>query len=69
MISISKIATDKKTGMTLADLRTFVQDCMNRDLPDDAEITARGRLERADPEDHRKRARQEIRPRVMTSSG
>ncbi|HZL75088.1 MAG TPA: hypothetical protein VFB83_06905 [Propionibacteriaceae bacterium] len=38
MISISNVATDKKIGMTFADLRTFVQDCMNRDLPDDAEI-------------------------------
>ena len=38
MISISNVATDKKIGMTLADLRTFVQDCMNRDLHDDAEI-------------------------------
>ena len=35
---ISNVATDKKIGMTFADLRTFVQDCMNRDLPDDAEI-------------------------------
>jgi hypothetical protein len=38
MISITNVAPDKKKGLTFGELRTFVQDCINRDVPDDAEI-------------------------------
>jgi hypothetical protein len=38
MISITNVAPDKKAGMSLGDLRRFVADCLNRDVPDDAEI-------------------------------
>ena len=40
MISVTNVAVDKKTGMTLGDLATFVQDCMRRDMPSDAIIKA-----------------------------
>jgi hypothetical protein len=67
MISISNVATDKKIGMTFADLRTFVQDCMNRDLPDDAEIKVdvgwSQQIQKITAS-----ARQEKGPRVMNSS-
>jgi hypothetical protein len=38
VISISHVAPDKKRGLTFADLRQFVTDCMNRDMPDNASI-------------------------------
>jgi hypothetical protein len=38
MTSVSNVAPDKKAGMTFGDLRTFVQDCMTRDMPDNARI-------------------------------
>ena len=38
MISITNVAPDKKAGMSFGDLRRFVTDCLNRDVPDDAEI-------------------------------
>jgi hypothetical protein len=38
MISVTNVALDKKAGMGFGDLRRFVQDCINRDMPDDAEI-------------------------------
>jgi hypothetical protein len=67
-ISISNVATDKKIGMTFADLHTFVQDCMNRDLLDDAEIKVDVGWSQQIQE-ITKRARQEKGPRVMNSSG
>ena len=38
MISVSSVPADKKAGMTFGDLRTFVQDCTTRDMPDNARI-------------------------------
>lgn len=38
MISISAMASDKKRGLTFAELRQFVNDCTNRDMPDNASI-------------------------------
>jgi hypothetical protein len=40
MISISHVAPDKKRGLTFADLRQFVSECINRDMPDNASIKA-----------------------------
>ena len=37
-LAVSNVAADKKAGMSFGDLRAFVQDCMTRDMPDDAEV-------------------------------
>lgn len=38
--TIAHRAPDKKAGMTFADLRLFVQDCMHADIPDDTKVEA-----------------------------
>jgi hypothetical protein len=38
VISVTNVAPDRKAGMGFGDLRRFVQDCMNRDMPDNAEV-------------------------------
>jgi Domain of unknown function (DUF4326) len=34
VIAVSNVAIDRKVGMTFKDLRQFLTDCMNRDMPD-----------------------------------